>query len=98
MSNEKLMQLGGALSGLGGTAAVAYWVYTLETEHQQSFWNLPGIAGLIVTIIGLLMLVIGFMGREGASQPAQNQNSGNVSRNYQAGGDINIGKVDEGAS
>lgn len=98
MSNEKLMQLGGALSGLGGAVAVAYWVYTLEAEPRQSFWDVPGITGVVVTVIGLVMLLFGFMGREPNSQPVQRQNAGKNSKNYQAGRDITVGKGDGSAS
>lgn len=92
------MQLGAALSGLGGAVAVAYWVYTLEADGQQSFWSPPGIAGIAVTAIGLIALVVGFIVQGDASQTSQKQKGGKNSRNYQAGRDMKIGQGGDGIS
>lgn len=92
------MQLGGVLSGLGGAVAVAYWVYTLESGGGQSFWSLPGIAGLVLTVVGLVVLVAGLMMRDDATQPIQKQQGGDNSTNYQAGGDMQIGRDGHDAS
>lgn len=93
-SNEKMMQLGGALAGLGGTVVVGYWIYTLEAKTGQAFWAWPGIAGVAITGIGLVALLMGFFRRDDSAPPTQHQVSGKNSSNYQAGRDMRIGRED----
>jgi hypothetical protein len=95
------MSLGSALTGLGGALAIGYLVYSLQ-DPSHSFWHWPGILGLVVLCVGILMLIAGFLApttkpdaAETRPQIRQKQSGGRRSTNYQAGGDITIGQVDK---
>lgn len=89
---EKLVQVGGVLTGLGGAVAVAFWIFTLESDGLRSFWTFPGIVGLIVAALGLVLMVCGLVPGTEASGIHQEQRSGDSSKNYQSGRDMKIGR------
>lgn len=97
---NRLIQLGGTLVGVSGAAAVAFWIYVLESHADDSFWSAPGIVSLSVGSIGSLLLVGGlFVPDNDQTALHQRQKSGKDSRNYQAGRDITLngrrGNADE---
>lgn len=86
---DKLVAAGGVVVGLGGALGVAYYIYSLETG--QSFLSWPGVSALIATGIGILLLVVGLFRRD-THAAGQRQRGGKGSTNYQAGGDMTIGR------
>lgn len=96
------MPLGSAFSGLGGSLTIGYLIYSLQ-DSSRSFWSWPGILGLAVLCVGVLVLIAGFLAPttsdpvEPRPQIWQKQSGGRRSTNYQAGGDITVGQVDKQA-
>lgn len=85
-----LMTVGAAITGLGGTAAVAFWIYTLESK--RSFFSAPGWVSLGVLALGLALLAVGLSRSRRDGGPRQHQRGGDSSTNVQAGRDIRIGR------
>jgi hypothetical protein len=93
-SDHRWLALGTAATGLGGTAAVAYWIYTLQAASNPSYWNAPGIASLAVLVLGIVLLLVGFFAPNDDDGAKQTQRGGGGSTNLQAGGDIRIDRDD----
>ena len=88
------MQLGATLSGLGGAATIAYWIFTLQSPYADSFWSTPGYASLAVLTLGLVLVgaaVVAPNYKHGEPK-GQTIKSGMNSTNYQAGRDIRVEK------
>ena len=84
------LAVGGAFTGLGGIATLTYWIY-VESAARRSFWEAPGYLSVAALAIGLTTLAIGFFAPSHAkSQGQQSQRSGDNSKNYQAGRDMNL--------
>ena len=86
-----LVQVGGITASLGGTLAVGFFLFVLESGG--AYWTWPGWLGAGTTAIGLVAVAMGLALRDPSEDPvaAQHQSGGNHSRNYQAGRDVNIG-------
>lgn len=80
-------QIGATLATIAGSAAVAYWIYALQTD--RAIWAWPMVAAVAVAVLGILAMAAGFFAG-GDNLPSQNQSGGDGSRNYQAGRDISI--------
>lgn len=89
MDHVRLMTLGASLTALGGSAAVAYWIYTLQAK--KSFFVAAGWISLGVLAVGLLLLAVGCLRWGGEGGARQRQRGGRGSTNLQAGDDIRIG-------
>lgn len=88
---NRVVQAGVAVTGLGGTITAVVLAYTLS--NNLTFWNGPFILSVACTAIGLILLVIGMVVREGKSSteiPSMSQSSGDNSNNIQAGRDISL--------
>lgn len=91
--SERWLAIGSALSGLGGTSAVGYWIYVMKAPSER-FWSLPGYIGVVILVLGFVTLLVGFFAPTSPSGPFQSQRAGDASTNVQAGGDIHIGSPD----
>jgi hypothetical protein len=89
-SAERWLPVGATLTGVGATAAIAYWIYCLEAEPSESFWRLPGYLSLAVAGVGLVCLTIGFFAPARGPVSQQHQRGGDESRNIQAGRDVHF--------
>lgn len=89
---DRWFALGGVLATLGITAAAGFWIHTL-TASGTAFWTTAGIASVVVTGLGLLLVLVGFFmpGRAAVDAATQSQRGGEGSVNLQAGNDIRIG-------
>jgi hypothetical protein len=69
----------------------------MGVSKPHHFWAWPGTTSAAVTLVGLLMLIAGFVMPKPKKEDknAQRQQSGNNSINLQAGGDIHIGDPSE---
>ena len=70
----------------------------MESPADDSLWPWPGLAFVATLVIGVALMVPSFRNRSTSaanSETAQSIQSGGNSRNYQAGGNINIGATDE---
>lgn len=88
-SGERLLAVGALIAGLGGSAAIAYYVYVQE-EVGRKFWTAFGIAAVVALVVGLVLAVIGLLRQDSGAFPSQEQSSGDHSTNLQAGGDIRL--------
>ena len=93
---ERLMPLGCAFLGVGGSLAVGYLIYTLQ-DASRGFWRWPGVLGLAVLLTGVLLFMIGYAAPSSKADPHgaksridQKLHSGRGSTNYQAGRDITV--------
>ena len=95
------MPLGSALAGLGGSLTVGYLIYSLQ-DSSRTFWRWPGLLGLVILLVGVLVLIAGYIAPTKESDIVgtptrikQKQRSGRKSTNYQAAGDITVGQIDK---
>jgi hypothetical protein len=94
LSSDRWLTLGSAITGVGATVSVGYWIYTLQAPGHPSFWELPGIASIILIVTGLSLLLIGFFAPTPTDPPRQHQQGDEGSTNLQAGRDIRISRDD----
>jgi hypothetical protein len=92
--SAKWLAVGSVVAGLGGLLAIG-WLINVKTANQ-TYWQWPGILGLIVLGIGFVGLIVGFVLRDETSGPSQVQQGGDNSVNLQAGRDITTRKNSEG--
>lgn len=89
---DRLLQVGSVVAGLGGTLTIAYLIYALEfgVDYWASWPSWVGVGAL--TVGGVLLiaaLVARSRGRE-SEAARQALTAGDMSTNYQAGGDIHV--------
>lgn len=93
LSSSRWMTLGGAVLGLGALLLVSWLIYGIQSK--TSFWYWPGILGVTLTAIGLVVLIVGFVLPDAENEdasPTQRQYGGDKSINLQAGRDIKLGQ------
>jgi hypothetical protein len=86
--SARWLAVSSVIASLGGLLAVSWLIYA--KQERQTYWQWPGILGLIVTGVGLVGLIVVLLlpdQRDGASQV---QRGGSNSVNLQAGRDIRI--------
>lgn len=93
---NRLLPLGAAIMGLGGALTVGYLLYTFQ-DKSRSFWEWPGVLGVIILGLGLVALFIGFFIPSTAKTPdssrpsiRQKQKGGARSQNFQGGRDVRV--------
>jgi hypothetical protein len=86
---DRLLAAGAAVAGIGASGAIAYYIYVISGP-SRNYWQLPGIASVVVLVIGLGLILAGLVGPAPPSSPSQTQRGGNESINFQAGGDIRV--------
>jgi hypothetical protein len=94
--SDRVMSVGIALTGFGvaGSLAVLGW---MAAGTKDSFWSWHGWMAISLLALGVLLVVVGLLGPskgEAKQPPQQRQSGGPGSRNYQAGGDMTIGRDD----
>lgn len=92
---EKLAAFGTVCSGLAGSFAVAYLIYSLQ--ENKSFWTNLGIGSVVILGSSLLILILG-LAMSVDSEGVLNQTGGKNSTNFQAAGNITIGSRDCGSN
>lgn len=95
---ERWFQVGGLILSIGSAAAFPYWIYILESPADDSLWPWPGIGFLVTLAVGIALMIPSFRTKDSVGRgtgPAQSIQSGDNSRNYQAGGDMRIGANDD---
>jgi hypothetical protein len=88
MSSGRLLAVGAALLGAG----VLLWVTRLAYVWQSGgqFWNWVGTSGVIVSVAGLVILLLGWTVPKEKTPVRQIQVGGDRSTNFQASGDISF--------
>ena len=94
--SERIMSVGIALTGFGvaGSLAVLGW---MAAGSKESFWSWHGWMAVCLLAVGVPLLIAGLLGPgkgDGKPSTQQRQSGGPGSRNYQAGGDMTIGRDD----
>lgn len=84
-----MIALGSTFAGVGATAFVGYWIYTLENEGV-ALTAAPGIASAAITLLGFGLILYSMRARTRSDSKPQRQTSGANSTNIQAGRDVNI--------
>jgi hypothetical protein len=92
--SARWLAVGTTLTGLGGLLAVS-WLIFVNQEHE-SYWQWPGILGLVLAGLGAVGLVVGFFIQDEKAGPRQEQHGSSNSVNLQAGRDITINDGDKG--
>jgi hypothetical protein len=80
--------------GLGGLLAVSWLIFV--SQENKSYWQWPGILGLVLAGLGAVALAVGFFTQDDNDSPRQEQHGGSNSVNLQAGGDITINGGNKG--
>lgn len=91
LTSSRWLLTGAPILCVGGPLAVSWLIYV--DQAKESYFSWPGILGLALGVIGLIMVVTGFFLREARDDGtplSQVQHSGRESTNFQAGRDINI--------
>jgi hypothetical protein len=96
MSSGRLLAVGAALLAAG----TLFWVTRLAYVWQSGgqFWNWAGTSGVVVSVVGLVILLVGWMVPKDKTPAQQIQVGGDRSTNFQAGGDINFPGTDRPGS
>jgi hypothetical protein len=89
---DRLVAIGVAIFGVGATFAAAYWIYVMQREPQETFWQQPGYASVALIAAGAIVMVIGLAtpGNRGGNGMVQKQRGGRDSVNIQSGRDTYI--------
>lgn len=89
---DRLLQVSSILTGLGGSLAIAYLIYALESGVD--YWaSWPGRVGVGTLALGAVLLIATLLVRSTGGEPnapRQDLRAGDMSKNYQAGGDIHL--------
>jgi len=101
LSSGRWTALGSAILGVGALLAISWLIYAIQ--GKTSFWSWPGIVGVAVAGVGLVILVVGFFipddekpESKKQAPPQMRQRGGPHSVNLQAGHDIKLG--DQGSA
>jgi hypothetical protein len=101
LSSGRWTALGSAILGVGALLATSWLIYAIQSK--ASFWSWPGIVGVAVAGVGLVILVVGFVipddekpESKKQAPPQMRQRGGPHSVNFQAGHDIKVG--DQGSA
>lgn len=87
--SARWLAVSGVVASLGGLLAIS-WLIFIEQSHD-TYWQWPGILGLVATGLGFIGLIVGFVLKDEQDGPSQMQRGGSNSVNLQAGRDIKIG-------
>jgi hypothetical protein len=88
MSSGRLLAVGAAVLGAGVLLWVTRLAYVWQSGRQ--FWNWAGMSGVIVSVAGLIILLVGWVVPKEKMPVRQIQVGGDRSTNFQASGDINF--------
>lgn len=87
---DRWLAIGTTFAPIGSALCIGYWIYGLQASPQVGFWHLPGYAGCLLVLLGLIGLAIGFFGRGTPGRGTQqSQRGGDNSVNVQIGRDVN---------
>jgi hypothetical protein len=68
LSSNRWIGSGAAVIGVGGLFAISWRIYVIQAKLP--FWSWPGILGVAVMGVGLVMIITGFFLREDEGRPA----------------------------
>ena len=87
------LRLGNRAASLGSALAISYLIYTKQAN--ETFWQWPGIIGLVLAALGFVSVIAGRLLRGPSRAPSLAQRGGSNSVNSQAARDITFHKNSE---
>jgi hypothetical protein len=88
MSSARWLAVGGVVLSVGALLAVSWLIYVMQSHTR--FWSWPGTCGVVISGVGFMMLIVGFVMPKDESPVRLVQRGGKNSLNIQAGRDINL--------
>jgi hypothetical protein len=93
--SARLLAVSAVVASLGGLLAISWLIFVKQAN--ETYWQWPGIVGLVATGLGFVGLTIGFALRDDDDPPRidQRQKAGDKSQQIQIGGDVRINEKSE---